>query len=189
MQGTESRVKRSGCSIRMFGEFTPSMNRNILFLLFGFALVCSSNAGTRIFTFVHQPLSTLGTDENAVVVARVPLLTDPMPKSIIAHIASPNKLPQDSTAHVADSNLLSLLGIRLSAEPVAERIYDVTLDIREMHPPDRFGVTAGDIVTATIECLKATFREQRWDTFVLRIRTKETDKTDWSRYEGRMDAK
>lgn len=166
------------------------MNRSLLVLAFSVAMVCSSSAGTRIFTFIHQPLSTFGTENSvAIVVARVPLLTHLEPKGVIGHIASPNKLLQDTTATVADSNLLSLLGIRLSAGPVTERIYDVTIDVREMRSADRFGVTPGDVIAATIECLKATFDEQRLDTFVVRIQTKDTDKTDWSVYEGRFDAK
>jgi hypothetical protein len=166
------------------------MNRSILILALSVALVCSSRAGTRILTFIHQPLTTLGTDQDAaVIVARIPVLTNAVPESIIAHIASPNKLIQDSTAEIADSNLLSLLDIKISAKPVTERIYDVTLDIREMRPSDRFGVTAGEVVAATIECLKKMFGEQRWDTFVLRIQSRDTDKTDWKPYEGRVDAK
>ena len=93
------------------------MNLSIYILAVSFALVCSSFAGTRILTFIYQPLTTLGTEQDAaVVVARIPILINAVPEAIIASIASPNKLLQSANANVPDSNLLSLLRIGLSAE-------------------------------------------------------------------------
>jgi hypothetical protein len=86
------------------------VNRIILVLALWDALACDANAGTRVLTFIYQPLSTFGTDQNAtVVVARVPVLTNALPESIIAHIASPNRLLQDTTAQIADSTFFHFL--------------------------------------------------------------------------------
>jgi hypothetical protein len=84
------------------------MNRSIYILAASFALVCSSSGGTRILTFIYQPLTTLGTEQDAgVVVARIPVLINAVPESIISAIGWPNKLLQGRTANISDSNLLS----------------------------------------------------------------------------------
>lgn len=125
-----------------------------------------------------------------MVIAKIPVLTNAVPESIISHIASPNKLLQDSTAQVADSNLLSLLSIRLSAEPVSGRHYRVTLDLRQMRSCDPYGVTASDVIAAAVESLRVTFDEDdNLGSYELRILNGTEDTADWSRYEGRYEAK
>lgn len=167
------------------------MNRSIHILATSFALLCSSFAGTRILTFIYQPLTTLGTEQDAaIVVARIPVLINAVPESIIGSIARPNKLLQSATTNIPDSNLLSLLDIHLSAELVSGRHYRVTLDLRDMHSTEPFGVTVDEVVAGTIKCLKATFDEdENLGSYELHIQARNGDKTDWSRYEGRYESK
>ena len=167
------------------------MNRSIYILAVSFALVCSSFAGTRILTFIYQPLTTLGTEQDAaVVVARIPVLINAVPESIISAIAWPNKLLQGASANIADSNLLSCLDIHLSADLVSGRHYRVTLDLTHMRSCEPFGVTADEVIAGTIKCLRATFDEdENLASYELHIQGKKDDKTDWSKYEGRYESK
>ena len=170
---------------------TRPMNLSIYILAASFALVCSSFAGTRILTFIYQPLTTLGTEHDAaVVVARIPVLINAVPESIISAIGWPNKLLQGATANIADSNLLSRLDIHLSADLVSGRHYRVTLDLRDMRSCEPYGVTADEVIAGTIKCLRATFDEdENLVSYELRIQAKKDDKTDWSKYEGRYESK
>lgn len=167
------------------------MNRSIHILATSLALMCSSFAGTRMLTFIYQPLTTMGTEgDAAVVVARIPVLINTVPESIIGSIAWPNKLLQGATANIADSNLLSLLDIHLSAELVHGRHYSITLDLREMRSCEPYGVTADEVIAGAIKCLRATFDEDlNLGSYQLRIQTKKDDKTDWTKYQGRYEAK
>ena len=167
------------------------MNQSICILVASLVLVSSSFAGTRILTFIYQPLTTLGTEQDAeVIVARIPILINAVPESIIGAIAWPNKLLQGSTTKIADSNFLSVLDIHLAAEYVSGRHYKVTLDLRDMRSCAPFEVTSDQVIAATIKCLRATFDEdENLGSYELHIQIKKDDKTDWSRYEGRYEAK
>jgi hypothetical protein len=155
------------------------------------ALACSSLAGTRILTFIYQPLTTLGTESDAaVVVARMPILINAVPEGIIAAIASPNKLLQSPNANVPDSNLLSLLGVGVSAEHVNGRHYRVTLDLRGMRSTQPYGVTADDAIAGAIKCLRATFDEdQNLGSYELHVESNKGDTAHWTRYEERYESK
>ncbi len=144
-----------------------------------------------MLTFIYQPLTTLGTEgDAAVVIARIPVLINVVPESIISSIAWPNKLLQGATTNIADSNLLSLLNIHISADLVSGRHYSVTLDLRDMRSCEPFGVTADEVIAGAIKCLQATFEEdQNLGSYALSILAKKDDKTDWSKYEGRYDSK
>lgn len=141
--------------------------------------------------FVHQPLTTLGTEGDAVVVvARVPVLVNAVPESVIGAIAWPNKLPQNESAKVPDSNFLPLLDIHLSAERVSGRHFRITLDLRDMRPCEPYGVTAEEVIAGTIQCLKATFDEDvNLVSYELVIQGRKDDKTDWSKHAERYEAK
>ena len=153
--------------------------------------MCSSLAGTRILTFIYQPLTTLGTEgDAAVVVARIPILINAVPEAIIASIASPNKLIQSANANVPDSNLLSLLRIGLTAELVTGRHYRVTLDLREIRAVEPYGVTADEVIAGAIKCLRATFDEdENLGSYELHVQSNKDDKRNWTRYEERYESK
>ena len=162
------------------------MNRLILTLAASFVLACSSLATTRLLTFIYQPLSTFGTEQDTMLeVTRVPILANIVTENLITHIASPNRLLQDDDAKIDDSNLLSLLKVRLSAEHVSGEHYRVTFDLREMLPTDDYGVTAEQVIAGAIKCLQATFNEHKLGSYELRIQAKPDDKTNWRRHEGR----
>lgn len=167
------------------------MKRCLSILAVSFALVGSSFAGTRMLTFIYQPLTTLGTEGDAVVVvARVPVLVNAVPESVIGAIAWPNKLPQSESANVPDSNFLPLLDIHLSAELVSGRHFRITLDLRDMKSCEPYGVTAEEVIAGTIQCLKATFDEDvNLVSYELVIQGRKDDKTDWSKHAGRYEAK
>ncbi len=166
------------------------MKRCLSILAVSFALVGSSFAGTRMLTFIYQPLTTLGTEGDAVVVvARVPVLVNAVPESVIGAIAWPNKLPQNESAKMPDSNFLSLLDIHLSAELVSDRHFRITLDLRDMRPCEPYGVTAEEVVAGTVQCLKATFDDVNLGSYELVIQGRKDDKTDWSKHAGRYEAK
>lgn len=137
--------------------------------------------------FIHQPLTTLGTEGDAtVVVARVPVLVN----AVLGAVAWPNKLPQSDSAGVEDSNFISLLDIHLSAELVSGRHFSITLDLRDMRPCEPYGVTAEEVIAGTIQCLKKTMdADVNYDSYELHVLSRKDDKTDWSQHEGRFDVK
>jgi hypothetical protein len=167
------------------------MNRSFYVLAFSLALVGSSFATTLGITFIHQPLTTLGTAQDAeVVVARVPVYVNAVPESVIGAIAWPNKLPQSNSVKIPDSNILSCLDIHLSAELVISRHFRVTLDLRDMRPCEPYGVTADEVVAGTVKCLQATFDgDVNLGSYELVIQGRKGDKTDWSKYGGRYESK
>ena len=167
------------------------MKRCLVILVVSFALVGSSLAGTTMLHFIYQPLTTLGTEgDPAVVVARVPVLVNAVPESVLSAIAWPNKLLQGESTNVDDSNFISLLGIHLSAELVSGRHFRITLDLRDMRPCEPYGVTAEEVIAGTIECLKKTMDgDVNYDSYELHIVPRKDDKTDWSRHEGRFEVK
>ncbi len=125
--------------------------------LLWFAFLLPAFGGTRSLTFVHQPLTTLGTDGDAgIVVARVPVLTNVVPENLLHHIASPNRLLQDDSAGIADSNILSMLGISLSGDLIEGSQYLVTLDLSRLGDPSKHGVTLAAVIEAAIECINHT---------------------------------
>lgn len=125
--------------------------------LIWFALLLPAFSGTRALTFVHQPLTALGADAGSgIVVARVPVLTNAVPEGLLHHIASPNRLLQDRSAAVANSNILSMLDISLSADLVMGSQFLVTMDLSRVGDPSKHGVTLAAVVEATIGCINRT---------------------------------
>ena len=117
-------------------------------------------AGTSGLGFVYQPLTPLGTDqEGGIIIARIPVIADSVPESVIQYVSAPNKLLQLGSAAVEDSNLLSCLNIKLSAEWVSEKEYSVRLDLSGMKPTDDFGVTEEAVVKAAVQCIRKTIDE------------------------------
>lgn len=163
-----------------------------LLALLAISLVFAGHAfaGARLLLFVHQPLSTYGTEGDAgIVVTRIPVLANTVSEGLVACISSPNKLLQSSLGGVvSDSNILSLLGIRLSATFVRERHYRVVLDLRKMLPAQRFGVTTNEVIEAARKCLRATFEENdNLGSYELFIRARKSDPANWKRYEERYE--
>ncbi len=132
------------------------MLKPILIVLW-LALRLTAEAGTLALTFVHQPLTTLGTDGDAgIVIARVPVLTNAVPEGLLSHVASPNKILQNESAGVSDSNILSRLGISLSVVLVEGTRYEITMDLSGASVPAEHGVTLEAVVASAIECINKT---------------------------------
>lgn len=166
------------------------MKRCLSILAVSFVLVGSSFAGTRVLSHTYQPLTNLGTEEDShVVVTQVPLLINAVPESLIGSMAWPNKILQEESANMPDSNLLSLLKIHVSALLVGDKHYRVTLDLRDMLPSDHYGVTADQVIDGTVKCLQAIFDDFMSSSYELVIQGRKDDKTDWSKHEGRYEAK
>ncbi|MGI9242272.1 MAG: hypothetical protein ACR2RV_15850 [Verrucomicrobiales bacterium] len=135
---------------------TMMMQRSAISLCW-LALLLTAGGTTRALTFVHQPLTTLGTDvDPGIIIARVPVLTNAVPEGLLAHVASPSRLLQDESADIPDSNLLSMLGLSLSAEYVGGSEYLVTLDLSRVGDPSIHGVALVEVVDAAIACINRT---------------------------------
>ena len=117
-------------------------------------------AGISGIGFVYQPLTPMGTDQEAeIIIARIPVIADSVPESTIGYVSAPNKLLQLGSAAVEDSNLLSCLNITVSAEWVSPKEYSATLDLSRMKPTEDFGVTEEAVVKAAVQCIRKTIDE------------------------------
>ncbi|MEX2581379.1 MAG: hypothetical protein WD342_20145 [Verrucomicrobiales bacterium] len=161
-----------------------------------YIIASAACAGTRVLTFIYQPLTTLGTDQDStVVIARVPILTNAVSEAIVAHIATPNRLVQDASAKIDDSNILSCLGAAISVQLQDGSHYSVTLDLTRLGDPQRFGVSARQVVESAVECVKRTIDETRLFhmpeqrvTWELHIQSRPEDEAAWEHYERRYEA-
>lgn len=155
-------------------------------------LTCSlAVAGTSGIGFVYQPLTTLGTDQEAgIIIAKIPIIADSVPESTIGYVSAPQKLLQREPASAENSNLLSCLNIGVSAEWVSETRYAATLDLSRMKPTEDFGVTEEDVVKAAVQCIRKTIDEiggrSLWK---VRIVSKEPAPSKWAKFEFEHRAK
>lgn len=148
-------------------------------------------AGISGLGFVYQPLTPLGTDQEAgIIIAKVPVIADSVPESTIGYVSAPNKLLQREPTIAEDSNLLSCLNISVSAEWVSEKEYSATLDLSRMKPTEEFGVTEEAVVKAAVQCIRKTIDEiggpYLWK---VRIVASETAPSKWAKYEFAHRAK
>jgi hypothetical protein len=159
-------------------------------------LSTSGFAGTRVLTFIYQPLTNLGTDQDpGITIAKIPVLTNTVPEGLLSHIATPNRLVQDESAKVSDSNLLSSLGVEISAELRDEAHYAITLDLTKLGDLERFDITTAQVVEAVIECITKTVNEtylfhakDQLVTWNLSIRSRPSEGSALKRYERRYKA-
>jgi len=167
------------------------MKRSLLFLAALFAFAGSAIAGTRVLTFIYQPLTNLGTEEDAAVeVTRVPVLINAVPEAIIAAIAWPNRILQEENTNVPDSNFVSLLKIKVTVDFADGDIYHILFDLSEMLPSeDTYGVKETEVVAAAAKCLRSLFVESKFGAYELKIKAKPGDKTDWKKFESRYQPK
>lgn len=142
-------------------------------------------AGTSGIGFVYQPLTPLGTDQEAgIIIAKVPVIADSVPESTIGYVSAPNKLLQREPTIAEDSNLLSCLNISVSAEWVSEKEYSATLDLSRMKPTEGFGVTEEAVVKAAVQCIRKTIDEIGGPSlWKVRIVASEAAPSKWAKYE------
>ena len=149
-------------------------------------------AGTSGIHFVYQPLTTLGTEQDSeIIIAKIPVIANAVPESIITYISAPHKLQQREQAFVDDSNLLSRLAIVVSAEWVSEpRHYLATLNLSQRKPTADFGLTEEAVVDAAVQCIRRTIQEMGGDSlWQIRIISRPEDGTKWNKYETEYRAK
>lgn len=148
--------------------------------------------GTSGIQFVYQPLTTLGTDQDTkIIVVKIPVIANAVPESVISYISAPHKLQQREPAFAEDSNLLSRLGIGVSAEWFAEpRHYVATLDLSTMKPTSDFDLAEEVVIEAAIECIQRTIKEMGGESlWKIRIVSRPQDRTKWTKYERDYRAK
>src|SRR3954471_20479248 len=114
------------------------------------AAASSAFGGVSGISFVYQPLTTLGTDdESKIVVAKVPIIVSGSPESVLTYICAPHQLLQRGPSIIDDSNLLSRLGISISGEAGTERgRYIATLDLSQMKRTAQFELSDDEVVKA-----------------------------------------
>jgi hypothetical protein len=155
-------------------------------------LAARAFGGTSGIHFVYQPLTTLGTEQDTkIIIAKIPVITNAVPESIIGYISAPHKLQQREQAFVDDSNLLSRLGIVVSAEWVPEpRHYVATLDLSAMKPTADFGLAEAVVVDAALDCIRRTIEEMGGESpWKVRVISRPQDGTKWNKYETEYRAK
>lgn len=162
---------------------TPHMKKT--FLLIWFFAASLGFGTTSGINFVYQPLTTMGTDEEPrIIVAKVPVIAIGSPENLISYISMPLKLQQHEGGQVDDSNLLSLLKIKTSAEWVSERQNAVMLDLSAMEPTDSYELTDEAVVKSALDCIRRTIDELGGkSTWKIRILSREQDRAKWSKYE------
>ncbi|MDZ4405222.1 hypothetical protein [Prosthecobacter sp.] len=154
--------------------------------LFWFLCAVHAYGGTSGIEFVHQPLHTLGTDQDSeLILAKVPVIVNAVPESMVRYVAHKHKLLQREPAFAEDSNILSCLGIEVGGEWLANcRHFEATIDLTEMKPAERYGVTDEEVVKAAVECVKRTILEmQGRPLWKIRIKAREADAAKWRRLE------
>ena len=153
----------------------------------GFLLAPLAYATTSGIFFIYQPLTTMGTDQDAeIIIARVPVVGIGLFEDTFSIISKPNKLLQGAHVAVDDSNLLSNLGITISAELIEKPgHYVVTLDLTQMKPTGDYDLTPDAVVKSAVDCIRKTIDEhgkgQRWK---IKIAAKPEDTAKWRKYEG-----
>jgi hypothetical protein len=159
-----------------------------LFFLSAAVVVAVSSAfgGLSGLSFVYQPLTTMGTDEEAqIVIAKVPIIASGPPANVLSYISAPHQLMQRGPQIVDDSNLLSRLGISVSGEEGADDSHFIaTLDLSQMKSLKEYGLTDEAVVKATLRCIRNTINEvgQR-GIWKIKIVARSQDGAKWRKYE------
>jgi hypothetical protein len=163
-----------------------------LLAILGRLLAPLAHATTSGIFYIYQPLTTLGTDQDAeIIIARIPVIGIGVPEDTFSIIAKPNKLVQGAHVAVDDSNLLSNLGISISAEYVDKPDhYLITLDVVRMKPTDDYDLTPEAVVKAAVDCIRRTIDEHgKGNRWKIKVAAKPEDAAKWRKYEGDYPAK
>jgi hypothetical protein len=163
--------------------------RAFLLIALGLVLLGPAHATTTGITFVYQPLTTVGTDQDsAIIIARIPMIMNLSTPAHLHFISKPNRLVHGPGVEVEESNLLSALNIKVSADYPEDRHYHVVIDLTKMGNVEDCDVTLDQVLTATIQCVEKTCAENKLGTFEIKILPPPGDKTNWSKYEKKYPA-
>lgn len=158
-----------------------------LLALLSLLLTNAAHATTAGIVFIHQPITTMGTDQDtAIIPARIPTIAVGPLEAIFQLIALPNRLVQNTTDPVEDSNLLSSLAITISAEWIEKpEHYIVTLDLTKMTSTDDYELTPDAVVKVAVDCIRLTIDEhgkgKRWK---IKITARPDEAKKWAKYTG-----
>ena len=162
------------------------MVRRLLYLSALTLAVSSAFGGLSGVSFVYQPLTTLGTDQEAqIIIAKVPIIVSGPPANVLSYISAPHQLPQRGPQIIDDSNLLSRLGISVTGEEGADDSHFIaTLDLSQMKLRREYGVTDEAVVKAALRCIRNTINEigQR-GIWKIKIIPRPQDGAKWRKYE------
>jgi hypothetical protein len=140
-----------------------------------------SRATENGLTHVYQPLESL---HSGIEISRVPWINGlAFPESIVSSVAAPFKALQSTATPVADSNLASLYGIKLSSENLQDNRYRIDLDVRTTKQPQHVRYTRQEVVEATLMCLRLMFPAGGTWKISLRIISSPDERTQWEPYE------
>lgn len=158
------------------------MLRALIFLIMASS---SAFAGTSGISFVYQPLTTLGTDdESKIVVAKVPIIVSGSPEGVLTYICAPHQLLQRGPNIVEDSNLLSRIGISIEGENSGPGRYTATLDLSQMKLTRQYELTDDQVVKAALRCIRSTINEVgQKGIWKIRIIGRQQDGAKWRKYE------
>jgi hypothetical protein len=138
-------------------------------------------------SFVHQPLTTMGTDEEAqIVIAKVPIIASGPPANVLSYISAPHQLMQRGPQIVEDSNLLSRLAISITGEESTETgRFIATLDLSQMKSLKEYRLTDEAVVRAALRCIRNTINEiGQKGIWRIRIVGRPQDGAKWHKYEA-----
>lgn len=138
-------------------------------------------------TFVHQPLTTMGTDAEAgIVIAKVPIIVSGPPENVLSYISAPHQLPQRGPEIVEDSNLLSRLGISVTGEEATEAgRFLATLDLSHMKSLKEYELSEEAVVKAALRCIRNTINEiGQKGIWKIRIVARPPESAKWHKYEA-----
>lgn len=149
-----------------------------------------STAGTACISFVYQPLTPLGTEQDAdPIIARIPVIINAVPEELIRYISAKNKLLQREDAFAEDSNLLSCVGVTVSANHLSENEgYEVRLDLSKMvgtKELERYAVTPEKVVQLAVKCIRDTISVGSGSPpWKIRVIPQKPGDRQWEKYEG-----
>lgn len=154
-------------------------------MLLTLATASSAFAGLSGISFVYQPLTTLGTDdESKIVVAKVPIIVSGSPEGVLTYICAPHQLLQRGPNIVEDSNLLSRIGISVGGETSGPGRYTATLDLSQMKLTRQYALTDDEVVKAALRCIRSTINEVgQKGIWKIRIIGRQQDGAKWRKYE------
>ena len=155
--------------------------RFLIFLL----MTSSAFAGPSGLSFVYQPLTTLGTDDEAkIVIAKVPIIASGSPEGVLNYICAPHQLLQRGPNIIEDSNLLSRIGISVGGETSGPGRYTATLDLSQMKLTRQYELSDEAVVKAALRCIRSTINEVgQKGIWKIKVIARPQDGTKWRKFE------
>ena len=144
-------------------------------------LSASAVAGENSLGSVYLPLAG---EQGGIRIERVPaVLGHASPEQEISAVAKPFKAVQTTSVPIADSNLASVYGLKVSYEQLGDWTYRVDLDVRDMKRPQRYEHSDEEVVEATLICLRLMFPAGSGAKISIRIVSTPEQRQRWEPFE------